>query len=91
MSVTKKDVLRQYPDALNVSQVDSMQLFVITFSKYELLQSYYTVVGVKTDKWYLTTEKYSVSTTRQMNKFAKYNICVRVESKELNTIYQNIK
>ncbi len=52
----------------NVKQAGSKQLFVVNDNT---LVSYRTIVGKLIDgTWYITTEKYSVTTTRQCNQFA---------------------
>ena len=52
----------------NVKQVGSKQLFVVNDNT---LVSYRTVVGKLVDKtWYFTTEKYSVTSTKQCTQFA---------------------
>ncbi len=52
----------------NVKQVSSKQLFVVNDNT---LVSYRTVVGKLLDRtWYITNEKYSVTTTKQCTQFA---------------------
>lgn len=52
----------------NVKQVGSKQLFVVNDNT---LVSYRTIIGkLITGIWHITTEKYSVTTTKQCNQFA---------------------
>jgi hypothetical protein len=53
-----------------VKQVGSKQLFIVKGME---LYSYYTKVGyLENGTWYLTTEKYSVTTSKQLNQFVSY-------------------
>ena len=59
MSVTLKNIRTAHPSALAHEQVDSMQLFIITYNSYKYLVSYYTIVGFKLDNdrsWCLSAE-----------------------------------
>jgi len=71
MSVTKKQIKELYPDALDIKQYGAKQLFKITYPNHKLLLSYKTVIGVKEtgELWRFTNEKFSVTTTRQLNYF----------------------
>ena len=80
--VKVSDIRRQYGTD-EVSQVKSMQLFVIKgkyCGKY-LLISYHTIVGVLNnlnDCWYLTDKIYSRTTSRQLGYFKSRNYYVVV-------------
>ena len=78
--VTKKDVADLFTSFVNgrpcfcpeVHQVDNKQLFVVSYPDYQLLVSYLTIVGIRTEgAWLLTTRKYSVTTSRQLTQFVK--------------------
>ena len=65
---TLTDIKKLYPND-KVTQVRSIQLFVVHKGN-PLLVSYRTVIGVRIgDTWYITTKKYSVSTSRQITEF----------------------
>ena len=72
MTVTKKDIQLAYnvaPD--KVKQVNSKQLFIVDTSYLgRLLVSYKTTIGLfHNGVWFITSEKFSVSTSRQTNQF----------------------
>lgn len=70
MPVTKQDLKRYYPDAESIERIDSMQLFKACYPDKVYLISYRTVIGVKrAGVWYITTQKYSPSTSRQTTRF----------------------
>jgi len=71
MSVTKKQIKELYPDAVDIKQYGAKQLFRVMYPNYKLLLSYTTVIGVKDngELWRFTQEKFSTTTTRQMNYF----------------------
>ena len=68
MPVTRKQVANMFDtDISKVKQIDSMQLFIVNNNT---LVSYKTTVGrLITGVWYITSQRYSVSTTRQLNRF----------------------
>jgi hypothetical protein len=73
--VTITDISKAYPYC-SVKQVGSKQLFIIegeinnTYQK--VLISYKTIIGrFYAGIWFITNEKYSVTTTRQANQFIK--------------------
>ena len=68
---TITDIKKLYPND-RVTQVESMQLFIVHKDN-PLLISYRTVIGVRIgDTWYITTTKYSLTTSRQITAF--YNV-----------------
>jgi len=80
MSVTIKDIKNRF-NTLRVEQVASKQLFIVDLvGGGRVLVSYYTIVGIYEGIWKLTKEKYSRTTTRQLNSFAKGHNVVWVES-----------
>lgn len=61
---TRKDLFKTD----SVEQIGSKQLFIVNGTA---LVSYTTIVGkLMEDTWYLSTEKYSVTTTKQCTQFA---------------------
>jgi hypothetical protein len=85
MSITISDIKRYYPEAKEVKQIDSMQLFIVVYSRYSLLVSYTTMIGIWTLKnptWLLTVKKYSRSTSRQMTRFSRYYSNTRISQDE---------
>jgi len=60
-------------DAKTVEQVGSKNMALVYLHDGDvLLYSYTTLAGVrKKDKWYLTTQKHSPTTSRQLNAFSK--------------------
>lgn len=86
MRVTKKDF-----NSTNVQQINSMQLFIVDDI---YLYSYKTVIGVYDNgNWYITIHKYSSTTTRQINRFIKYEHFepVRVSDDNLKDRYNRLK
>lgn len=69
--VTRKDLANHLGiDIEEVKQIKSKQLFIVKGIE---LYSSYTKVGVLEDEvWYLTTKKYSSSTSRQLSQFANW-------------------
>ncbi len=54
-----------------INQVGSKQLFIVTYPTYQLLVSYLTMVGYRSQgNWLLTTAKYSTTTSKQLTQFA---------------------
>jgi hypothetical protein len=68
---TVKDV-KYFFNTQNVSQVCSMQLFIVN---YNLLVSYKTIIGVLDDNdcWHITNRKYSPTTSKQTIVFKRSN------------------
>jgi len=73
MTITRKQVADKFNvNITDVEQVKSQQLFIIIKPDSMLLVSYLTIVGKYINGvWYLTKQKYSVSTSRQMSTFAR--------------------
>lgn len=72
MSVTKKDIQLAYNVAPNmVKQIDSKQLFIVDTSYLgRLLVSYKTTIGIFHNAiWYITSEKFSPTTSKQTTQF----------------------
>lgn len=82
MSATLKDIKIAFPKYQHYEQIGSKQLFIC--SQYtganmadnhnKILVSYLTIVGFYDAvlcTWVLTKQRYSVTTTRQINWFAK--------------------
>lgn len=68
--VTKQNIINRF-SATNVTQIGRKQLFTACVDNCTVLISYYTIVGRHiAGTWYLTTEKYSVTTSKQMSQFA---------------------
>lgn len=68
MPVTKRDIQDRFKG--EVKQIGSKQLFVVTFQTYQLLISYMTIIGYRSeDSWLLTKAKYRQTTTRHINYF----------------------
>ena len=56
-----------YFGGAEVSQFGSKQLFIVSGN---LLVSYLTIIGLKVgDKWQVTTQKYSTTTSKQTTQF----------------------
>jgi hypothetical protein len=70
MTTYTKELQNLFPEAI-ISQFGNRQMAVVTHSNYtRLLYSYRTIVGrFRNGVWYLTTTKYSHTTTRQLNQF----------------------
>jgi hypothetical protein len=72
MTIKSKDIQLAYNVAPNmVRQVSSKQLFIVDTSYLgRLLVSYKTTIGVfHNGIWYITTKKYSVTTSKQTTQF----------------------
>lgn len=71
--VTKKHIKHYFNVKLeHVKQVQSKQLFIVYTNNAKLLVSYYTVIGIYEFNhcaWYITKEKFSKTTSRQITKF----------------------
>ena len=85
MSVTIKDIKRQFLTAEKVEQFRSMQLFIAYFPKGRVLISYYTPVGYYSyiNGWSITTKKYSRSTSRQITMFSRDSAVTRISQEKL--------
>lgn len=90
--VTKKDIAKSFNVSLdNVEQVQSKQLFIVYTSNAKLLVSYYTVIGVYEFNhcaWYITKEKYSTTTSRQITTFRNSiaNPVIFIEANEFSKL-----
>lgn len=78
---TIADIKRMYPHAIEVKQLGSKPLFMVTRSNYPtILLSYRTVIGILDGLcWMLTKEKYSVTTSKQTTWFIRNYNAQRVE------------
>jgi hypothetical protein len=69
MAITKQTIKALFGG--EVEQEGSKQLFVVTYPTYQLLVSYRTIVGYRSEgSWLLTTAKYSRTTSKQLNQFS---------------------
>ena len=86
MSITIKDICNQFGVSKNlVEQIGHKQLFIVTINNCRLLVSYQTVIGkLLNGKWYITKEKFSCTTSKQITQFINscHNEIIRVESLE---------
>lgn len=82
--ITLKDV-KYFFNCDNVSQVRSMQLFIVN---YNLLVSYKTIIGVldKNDCWHITNRKYSSTTSKQTTIFKRSNYHVIVDDSIVDSL-----
>ena len=76
--VTRRNIANAFGVTLDaVSQCDNMQLFIVKRPADTVLVSYYTIVGVlKNGTWYLTTQRYSRTTSKQLIRFSRGRDCV---------------
>jgi len=89
MSVTKRDVCNQFHNSINVEQVGKKQLFIVSYTGYRLLVSYYTIVGIATDlggRWRLTKQRYRVTTSKQITQFLQMHEGGLVDQTELDNL-----
>ena len=98
--ITKQDIARQFNIAINnVKQIDSKQLFIVndyssldsTHSNKRYLVSYQTIIGIydfNNCTWYVTKEKFSVTTSRQTSQFINsiHNPVIRVEKEKFKKL-----
>jgi len=79
MKITVFEVRNKFKPC-KIEQVGHKQLFIMDN---RLLVSYLTIVGVEiAGIWYLTSKKYSRTTSRQLNYFSQYHQtkwCLRVQ------------
>lgn len=73
MTVTIKDIMIRFNVKRDrVKQFNSCQLFIVDSGYGRILVSYRTIIGLyQNSKWYITSDKYSSTTTRQTNKFIR--------------------
>ena len=92
MKVTKESISVIFGVPLSaIKQIGSKQLFVVNVSNGEIgyrhiLVSYRTIIGYNDSEfWYLTTKKYSRTTSRQISAFSRnrWDRIKRVENEEL--------
>lgn len=78
-------------DINNVTQIDSKHLFIVELSNGKTaLVSYYTIVGYYVfGTWYITSKKYSATTSRQLSKFASGRTVIKVDDID-NIDFDNI-
>ena len=82
MPVTKRDIQDRFKG--EVKQVGNKQLFVVTFPTCQLLVSYMTIIGYRSeDSWLLTKDKYSPTTSRHLNYFRYGRIHGLIEQEHL--------
>jgi hypothetical protein len=87
MSKYIKSLRELFPSAINIEQIGSKQIaIVIQPEGLTELYSYSTKVGIfKEGIWYLTTAKYSHTTSRQLTEFSRN--CDKIEwVKDIDTI-----
>lgn len=73
-NVTIKDIMVRFNVKRDkVKQFNSCQLFIVDSYQYgRVLVSYTTIIGLfKDSKWYITSERYSVTTSRQTSVFIR--------------------
>lgn len=92
MSVTKRNISAIFGVPLSaIKQIGSKQLFVVNISSGDIgyrhiLVSYRTIIGYNDNEfWYITTRKYSQTTSRQITAFSRnrWDRIKRVENEEL--------
>ena len=87
MSVTKKDIKALFGG--EVQQEGSKQLFVVTFPTYQLLVSYLTIVGYRSQgNWLLTKAKYSTTTSKQLTQFSHRKTIDWIEQEHLEELIE---
>jgi hypothetical protein len=87
MSVTKRDIQSHFGG--EVAQIGSKQLFVVTFQTYQLLISYYTIVGYRSGKiWLLAKAKYSTTTSKQLTQFSSRKTIGWIEQEHLEELIE---
>ena len=76
MPITKKDLKNRFNTISGIEQIGNKQLFTATIDGKYVLISYYTIVGIFDSvnwEWLITTEKYSVTTSKQLTQFLNKN------------------
>lgn len=74
MPVTKKTISQLQPNAEEITQVGSKQLFIVTLpTGLELIYSYRTIIAYSLNgvKAYITEEKYSSTTSRHCTELSR--------------------
>ena len=91
-NVTIKDIMIGFDVRRDkIKQFNSCQLFIVDTSYGRILVNYRTIIGiydVNNCTWYITKEKYSVTTSKQTSQFINsiYNPVVRVEEEEFKKL-----
>lgn len=92
-NVTIKDIMIKFNVKRDkIKQFNSCQLFIVDSPMYgRILVSYQTIIGIydfNNCTWYITKEKFSVSTSKQTSQFINsiYNPVVRVEEEEFKKL-----
>jgi regulator of sigma D len=88
MPVTKQDIQARFGG--HIEQIDSKQLFVVNYPAKQLLVSYLTIVGYRAQgAWLLTKAKYSHTTSKHLNMFARHQqTIVWLEQEHLEELVQ---
>lgn len=95
MRISKTHIKSLHPFAESITQIDSKQLFKVYYIKgtlsYTLLISYQTIVGISIDSeqtshFYITKEKFSCTTSKQLTVFMRDNSCERVSPATLELL-----
>lgn len=87
MGVTKRDIQARFNG--EVEQMGRKQLFIVRFSTYKLLVSYYTIVGYRSQgSWLLTTAKYSSTTSKQLTQFSHSKTIGWIEQEHLEELIE---
>ena len=76
MTVTKTEITHRFNNITDIQQIDNKQLFTATVNNRRILISYYTIVGIydfTNSEWLITTEKYSITTSKQLTQFVSKN------------------
>lgn len=87
-NVTIKDIMLKFNVRRDkVQQFNSCQLFIVDSADYgRVLVSYTTIIGMFHNlTWYITTQKYSVTTSKQTSTFIK-STPFKIERVEENTL-----
>ena len=87
-NITIKDIMIKFNVKRDkVKQFNSCQLFIVDSTDYgRILVSYTTIIGMFHDlTWYITTRKYSVTTSKQTSTFVK-STPFEVEHVDENTL-----
>ena len=97
MRVTRRDVEGLFPAFIGgkpcfkpgINQVGSKQLFVALFPSYQLLVSYRTIVGYRSEgTWLLTKAKYSTTTSKQLTQFSHRKTIDWIEQEHLEELIE---
>ena len=91
-AIVTADIIRYLHNTVNVEQINSMQLFVVDNT---YLYSYRTLIGVFTGgNWFITTKRYSNTTSKQISKFSRLvglEYINRVEQEQLEQLVDNLQ